>query len=192
MFWDYFKIGWEHIVNTSAWDHLLFIIALSAIYVFKDWKQVLILVTAFTIGHSVTLILATFNIIKFNSHWIEFLIPVTILITAFVNTLQKKFSARSVRINYFLALAFGLIHGMGFANGLRSLLGKEGEILVPLLGFNIGLEAGQIVVVFGVLVAAAIWQGLFKVNRKDWVLFLSGGAFFAALIMALERIPFDI
>lgn len=192
MFWDYLQLGWDHIINRSAWDHLLFIMALSAIYVFKDWKQVLILVTAFTIGHTITLVLATFRIIHFSSKWIEFLIPCTIIITAFFNALQKKFTARSVRLNYFLALTFGLIHGMGFANGLRSLLGKEANILVPLLGFNVGLEGGQIMVVSGVLLAAAIWQGLFKVSRRDWVLFISGGAFFAALVMAIERMPFNI
>jgi len=192
MFWDYFHIGWDHIINRNAWDHLLFIMALSAIYVFKDWKQVLILVTAFTIGHTVTLILATFNIIRFSSSWIEFLIPVTIMITALFNTLMKKFTPKSVRLNYFLALAFGLIHGMGFANGLRSLLGKESDILLPLLGFNLGLEAGQLVAVLGLLILAAIWQGVFKVSRRDWVLFLSGGAFMAALVMAMERLPFNL
>lgn len=192
MFWDYFHIGWDHIINRNAWDHLLFIMALSAIYVFKDWKQVLILVTAFTIGHTVTLILATFNIIRFSSTWIEFLIPVTIMITALFNTLMKKFTPKSVRLNYFLALAFGLIHGMGFANGLRSLLGKESDILLPLLGFNLGLEAGQLVAVLGLLILAAIWQGVFKVSRRDWVLFLSGGAFMAALVMAMERLPFNL
>lgn len=192
MFWDYFHIGWEHIINRNAWDHLLFIMALSAIYVFKDWKQVLILVTAFTIGHTVTLVLATFNIIRFSSTWIEFLIPVTIMITALLNTLMKKFTPKTVRLNYFLALAFGLIHGMGFANGLRSLLGKESDILIPLLGFNLGLEAGQLVAVLALLILAAIWQGVFKVSRRDWVLFLSGGAFMAALVMAMERLPFDL
>ncbi|WP_416438171.1 HupE/UreJ family protein [Phnomibacter sp. MR] len=192
MFWDYFHIGWDHIINRNAWDHLLFIMALSAIYVFKDWKQVLILVTAFTIGHTITLILATFNIIRFSSSWIEFLIPVTIMITALFNTLMKKFTPKSVRLNYFLALAFGLIHGMGFANGLRSLLGKESDILLPLLGFNLGLEAGQLVAVLGLLILAAIWQGVFKVSRRDWVLFLSGGAFMAALVMAMERLPFNL
>lgn len=192
MFWDYFHIGWDHIINRNAWDHLLFIMALSAIYVFKDWKQVLILVTAFTIGHTVTLVLATFNIIRFSSNWIEFLIPVTIMITALLNTLMKKFTPKSVRLNYFLALAFGLIHGMGFANGLRSLLGKESDILLPLLGFNLGLEAGQLVAVLGLLILAAIWQGVFKVSRRDWVLFLSGGAFMAALVMAMERLPFNL
>ena len=192
MFWDYFHIGWDHIINRNAWDHLLFIMALSAIYVFKDWKQVLILVTAFTIGHTVTLILATFNIIRFSSTWIEFLIPVTIMITALANTLMKKFTPKTIRLNYFLALAFGLIHGMGFANGLRSLLGKESDILLHLLGFNLGLEAGQLVAVLALLILAAIWHGVFKVSRRDWVLFLSGGAFMAALVMAMERLPFNL
>ena len=192
MFWDYFKIGWEHIVNRTAWDHLLFIMALVAIYVFSDWKQLLILVTAFTIGHSATLILATFNLVKFSSAWIEFLIPVTIMLTAIYDLAKQKAVKGRMQLNYLMALAFGLIHGMGFANGLRSLLGKEGDIFIPLLGFNLGLEAGQIVVVLTVLLLAAIMQGLFKINRKEWIVFISGGAFFAALIMALERIPFAI
>lgn len=192
MFWDYFKIGWEHIVNRTAWDHLLFIMALVAIYVFSDWKQLLILVTAFTIGHSATLILATFNLVKFSSAWIEFLIPVTIMLTAIYDLSKQKAVKGRMQLNYLMALVFGLIHGMGFANGLRSLLGKEGDIFIPLLGFNLGLEAGQIVVVLTVLLLAAIMQGLFKINRKEWIVFISGGAFFAALIMALERIPFAI
>lgn len=192
MFWDYFNIGWEHIINRGAWDHLLFIMALVAIYVFSDWKQVIILVTAFTIGHSATLILATFNLVKFSSAWIEFLIPVTIMLTAIYDIAKQKAVKGRMHLNYLMALVFGLIHGMGFANGLRSLLGKEGDIFIPLLGFNLGLEAGQIVVVLTVLLLAAIMQGLFKINRKEWIVFISGGAFFAALIMALERIPFAI
>ena len=192
MFWDYFKIGWEHIINRTAWDHLLFIMALSALYLFRDWKQVLVLVTAFTIGHSATLVLATFNLVRFSSAWIEFLIPVTIMITALYNIFKKKAAKGTMTLNYLMALVFGLVHGMGFANGLRSLLGKESEILVPLLGFNLGLEAGQVVVVLGVLIIAAILQGGMRVNRKDWILFISGGAFFAALVMAMERIPFNL
>jgi hypothetical protein len=164
--------------------------ALVAIYVFSDWKQVIILVTAFTIGHSATLILATFNLVRFSSAWIEFLIPVTIMITALYDIAKQKAMKGRMQLNYLMALVFGLIHGMGFANGLRSLVGREGDIFIPLLGFNLGLEAGQIVVVLTVLLLAAIMQGLFKINRKEWIVFISGGAFFAALIMALERIPF--
>lgn len=185
----YFNIGWHHIISWDALDHLLFIAALSAIYVLKDWKQVLILVTAFTIGHSLTLILSTFDIIRFSSKWVEFLIPCTIVITAFTNLFQKKFTPRSIRINYFLALSFGLIHGMGFANALRIMLAKDQSFVWDLLGFNLGLEAGQIVVVVSLLIFAAVIMNVFKVNRREWVIFLSAAVFSLAIKMALERIP---
>jgi hypothetical protein len=186
----YFQIGWHHIISWDALDHLLFIAALSAIYILKDWKQVLILVTAFTIGHSLTLVLSVFDIIRFNSKWVEFLIPCTIVITAITNLFQKKFTPKSIRINYFLALSFGLIHGMGFANALRIMLAKGQSFGWNLLGFNLGLEAGQIVVVTGLLIAGAILLGLLKVNRREWVIFLSAITFGLSLQMALQRIPF--
>ncbi len=189
VFESYFGVGWQHILSWGAWDHLLFIIALTVIYSFADWRQVLILVTAFTIGHSITLALASFNVVRINSRWVEFLIPCTIVLTAFSNAFIKKFNHKTVRINYYLALFFGLVHGMGFANGLRSLLGKEDNIFMPLLGFNLGLEAGQLAVVLGLLVVVAIVTNLFKVNRREFVLFVSGGAFMAAVLMALDRIP---
>lgn len=189
MFKDYFEIGWQHILAFGAWDHMLFILALGAIYTFKEWKPVLILVTAFTIGHSITLALSAFNVIQYSSVWIEFLIPCTIIVTAISNTFLKKYGGPGVRINYFFALFFGLIHGLGFATGLKSLMGKETNITIPLLGFNLGLEAGQIVFVFGLLCFAFILIQLLRVNRREYVLFLSGGAAIAALLMALERIP---
>ncbi|HWC53052.1 MAG TPA: HupE/UreJ family protein [Chitinophagaceae bacterium] len=185
----YFQIGWHHIINWEALDHLMFIAALSAIYLLKDWKQVLILVTAFTIGHSLTLVLSVFDIIRFNSKWVEFLIPCTIVITAFTNLFQKNFTARSIRINYFLALSFGLIHGMGFANALRIMLAKDQSFGWDLLGFNLGLEAGQIVVVVILLAIAAIILNVFKVNRREWVIFLSAAVFSVALQMAMQRKP---
>ena len=185
----YFQIGWQHIINWEALDHLMFIAALSAIYLLKDWKQVLILVTAFTIGHSLTLVLSVFDIIRFNSKWVEFLIPCTIVITAFTNLFQKNFTAKSIRINYFLALSFGLIHGMGFANALRIMLAKDQSFGWDLLGFNLGLEAGQIVVVVVLLAVAAVILNVFKVNRREWVIFLSAAVFSVAFQMALERKP---
>ena len=184
----YFDFGWEHIMNREALDHLLFITALATIYLLKDWKQVLILVTAFTIGHSLTLALSVMDIIRFSSGWVEFLIPCTIAITAFSNLFQKKFTPRSIRINYFLALFFGLIHGMGFANAIRFMLAKDQSLGWGLLGFNIGLEAGQIVVVAIVLLLAWALVSVFKINRREWVIFLSAGIFSLALKMALERI----
>ncbi len=190
MFSDYFALGWDHILAWGAWDHLLFILALSAIYTFKEWKQVLVLVTAFTIGHSITLALSAFNLIKYSTAWIEFLIPCTIVVTGISNTFFKKYGGTGIKINYFFALFFGLIHGMGFATGLKSLLGKEASITIPLLGFNLGLEAGQIVAVFSLLIFTWVMLSVLRVNRRDFVLFLSGGAAISALIMALDRVPF--
>lgn len=185
----YFGLGWEHIISFDALDHQLFIAALAAIYLLKDWKQVLILVTAFTIGHSLTLALSVFDIIRFPSNWVEFLIPVTIVITTISNLFQKKFTERSIRINYFLALFFGLIHGMGFANSIRFMLAKDQNIGWGLFGFNVGLEVGQITVVLILLVVAHLIVNLSRINRKDWVIFLSASVFSLALKIALERIP---
>jgi hypothetical protein len=186
----YFKLGWEHIISRNALDHQLFILALAAIYLLKDWKQVLILVTAFTIGHSITLALSVFDIIRFSSKWVEFLIPCTIVFTAIANLFQKKFTPKSVRINYFLALFFGLIHGMGFANSIRFMIGSSGQSMGwGLFGFNVGLEVGQIAVVVSILLVVTILVTLFKVNRRDWVIFSSGGVFGLALKMMLERWP---
>lgn len=185
----YFRLGWEHIMSWAALDHLLFIAALAAIYLLKDWKQVLILVTAFTIGHSLTLALSVFDILRFNSKWVEFLIPCTIIITAISNLFQRKFTAQSIRINYFLALSFGLIHGMGFANTIRFMLAKDQSIGWGLLGFNIGLEAGQIVIVSIILITAYLIVNMLKVNRRGWVIFLSAAVFSLALKIAIERLP---
>lgn len=184
----YFTLGWVHIISADALDHQLFIAALAAIYLLKDWKQVLVLVTAFTIGHSLTLALSVLDIIRFPSNWVEFLIPVTIVITAFTNLFQKKFTASSVRINYFLALFFGLIHGMGFANSIRFMLAKDQNLGWSLFGFNLGLEAGQIMVVLILLIIAHLIVNLVKVNRKDWVIFLSAAVFSLALKITLERV----
>jgi hypothetical protein len=185
----YFWLGWEHIISTDALDHQLFIAALAAIYLLKDWRQVLILITAFTVGHSLTLALSVLDIIRFPTNWVEFLIPVTIVITALSNLFQKKFTSRSVSINYFLALFFGLIHGMGFANSLRSmLLTKDQSLGWSLFGFNVGLEAGQIVVVMILLLIAHIIVNLVRVNRRDWVIFLSAAVFGLALKISLERV----
>jgi HupE / UreJ protein len=185
----YFKLGWEHIISKDALDHQLFIAAIAAIYLLKDWRQVLILVTAFTIGHSLTLALSVYDVIRFSSKWVEFLIPITIVITAFLNFFQRNFTARSIRINYFLALFFGLIHGMGFANTIRFMLAQDQKLGWGLFGFNLGLEAGQIVVVLLLLLIAYIVVNVFKANRREWVIFLSAAVFSLALKMVLERIP---
>ncbi|NPA08139.1 MAG: HupE/UreJ family protein [Chlorobi bacterium] len=186
----YLNLGWEHIISLDALDHQLFVLALIAVYSFSDLKKVLILVTAFTIGHSITLALSTFDIIRINSDWVEFLIPLTIVLTSLNNILIRNKKQSQNKANYYLALIFGLIHGMGFANTARVMIAKSQSIAVPLLGFNIGLELGQIAIVFGILILLFILLKLFKVNQKDWILFVSSGVFALSLKMTLERIPF--
>lgn len=172
-------------------DHQLFILALVAIYSYTNIKQVLILVTAFTIGHSATLLLSVLDIIRFDSKWVEFLIPCTIVITALSNLFRKNFNMESVRVNYFLALGFGLIHGMGFANSIRMMLAKDQNIGWGLFGFNVGLEAGQVFMVLIILIVTFIVFNYTKIKRISWVLFISAAVFSLALKMALERIPFN-
>ena len=186
----YLKLGWEHIISLDALDHQLFVLVLVAVYSFGDWKKILVLVTAFTIGHSITLALSPLDIIRISSDWVEFLIPLTIVITAFDNIIFKGNQSKLMRINYFLALFFGLIHGMGFANTARMMLAKEQNLFTPLLGFNIGLELGQIVVVIAFLMLLFVVIKIFRVHKKDWIMFISSGVFALALKMTLERLPF--
>lgn len=185
----YFGLGWEHIMSIDALDHILFITVLAAVYMLKDWKQVLILVTAFTIGHSLTLALSTLNIINLPAELVEFLIPCTIIITAIANLFRKSFTQTGIRLNYFLALFFGLIHGLGFANTLRFILAKDQSLGWALFGFNVGLEIGQIIVVSIILLLAQVFIQYLKVQRRDWVVFVSAAVFSLALKMALERLP---
>ncbi len=189
-FFMYLQLGWAHIISLDALDHQLFVLALVAAYSYKDWKQLLILVTAFTIGHSITLALSTLDVVRISSSWVEFLIPVTIVLTSLDNILMRNHENRLMKLNYYLALFFGLIHGMGFANTARMMLAKEQSIFLPLLGFNIGLEIGQIAVVLIILMILFVLLNVFRVQRKDWVMFVSSGVFALSLQMALQRIPF--
>ena len=185
----YFTTGWHHIISWGALDHILFIIALSAIYLIDNWKQVLILVTAFTIGHSLTLALSVYNLIRLNERWVEFLIPFTIFATGIFNFMAKNFKPKSLRLNYFLALFFGLVHGMGFANTIRFMLAKDQNIAIPLLSFNVGLEVGQIVVVAVILLFSFILVNKLKLSRQWWVWGLSTCAIIISLNMMIDRWP---
>jgi len=186
----YLQLGWEHIVSLDALDHQLFILALVAIFSLNDFKKVLILVTAFTIGHSLTLVMSALDVFRVPSHWVEFLIPCTIVFTALDNIIFSKNEKRLIFLNYFLALIFGLIHGMGFANSVRLMLSSEQEILLPLFGFNVGLELGQIIVVTITLLIHYIFIKDLKLSNKIWILIVSIPILFFALKMALERLPF--
>lgn len=165
---------------------MLFLFALCAAYVYSDWKNILVLVTAFTLGHSITLALAVLNIIPVNGAWIEFLIPLTIVATSIKNVIAKQ--AKAATATYFMALVFGLIHGMGFSNYLRSLLGDD--LLMPLFAFNVGLEIGQLIVVSIIFGLQYVAVNTISVKPKYWnrVVSLVAGAI--SLLLAAQRIPF--
>lgn len=186
----YLREGFYHITDWKGYDHILFVMALCLPYFLKDWKQVLILITAFTIGHSVTLALSIFNKILIPSTWIEFLIPITIIITALENLFRNNTQPKHVRFRYGAALLFGLIHGLGFSNYLRSMMGKSKNIITQLLAFNIGLELGQILIVLAVLMVSFIFVRLLNMKQREWTVFISGSIFGISFIMALERLPF--
>ncbi len=167
---QYFQLGLEHILDLNGYDHILFVITMCAIYRPADWKKILLLVTAFTIGHSLTLALCAFDVLKINSALIEFLIPLTIFLTALWNIISKegKEKAGLFSWNYFLVLVFGWIHGMGFSNYFRMLVGKSGNVLEPLFGFNVGVEVGQILVVILFMFVAFLVLNLLKVKFRYW------------------------
>lgn len=191
-FWLYFGLGREHIADLDGYDHILFIAALCLGYLPADWRKILILVTAFTIGHSITLALSALKIVSFRTELIEFLIPVTIMITTLLNLGRKenRIPKERMTLNYIMAVVFGLIHGLGFSNYLKSLLGSNSNIVGQLFAFNIGLEIGQLLIVLLVLLLSVICVSVFKFERRSYILFASGAIFGISLIMALERLPF--
>lgn len=183
----YFALGREHILDWRGYDHILFVIALCGVYLLKDWRRVLILVTAFTIGHSLTLALSVFQIIQIPTALIEFLIPLSIVVTAIANLGKNTLSAQHGRWIYIMALLFGLIHGMGFSNYLKSLLGTDTSIIAQLLAFNLGLEFGQILIVITILVLAQLFVRQLKVVQREWIIFLSAAVCSVAIQMSIER-----
>lgn len=184
-FSTYFELGLRHIADLDAYDHMLFILALICVYQIIDARRIVILVTSFTIGHSLTLILATAKIIRVDSDWIEFLIPVTIFFTAAMNIFRgQKASRGSMFWAYFLAAFFGLIHGLGFSNYLQMLLSQEADLFVPLLAFNLGIEVGQIIVVIVILLFSLLAFQVFRFKHRDWILVISGACAGIALILA--------
>ncbi|HPM12166.1 MAG TPA: HupE/UreJ family protein [Bacteroidales bacterium] len=186
----YCKIGIEHIADFKGYDHILFIITLCGVYVIKEWKSILILITAFTIGHSISLAMAVLGFVTISAELIEFFIPVTIVITSVGNLFKKPgtISPLLQTVKYVLALFFGLIHGFGFSNYLKALLEKT-ELVLPLLSFNIGIELGQLIIVTSILTIATLVTRVGKVAQRDWNLVISGAGLGVSLIMSVERFP---
>jgi hypothetical protein len=213
----YLQLGFEHIVDLRGYDHILFIVALGAGYALGRWRELLILVTAFTLGHSLTLALATLDLVSIDSTLVEVLIPLTILVTALYDVVEvrrrrppdaarpgspeedeARQAARGAasgvarrrmrRIKYALALGFGLIHGLGFSTFLRAVLGAEESITLPLFAFNVGLEVGQILILGVLLLLTHAAVRWTPLPPTRWTLFLSGTTAAAALALLVERV----
>ena len=186
---SFFYSGWEHIVDVNAYDHLLFVMTLCAAFKLSQWKQILIIITAFTIGHSGTLILSALNIIPSDSKIIDMLIPFTIMVTAIDNVVQRdegsKLSGTSFK--YIVALVFGLVHGLAFASNFKVMMFDE-SILAPLFLFNIGIEVGQIFIVLLFMILLWIYTRLFEGEHEKWNIFVSGGGFGIAVTLFLGAI----
>ncbi len=198
VFQTYLHLGFLHICNPRATDHLTFLLALCAPYVLADWRRVLALVTSFTVGHSLTLALATLRLVTFPPAIIEALIPVTIMATAVFNLARVGPPGRPAPANRVLgpvlwaapnalAAAFGLVHGLGFSNYLRELLGQQSRPVLELLAFNVGVELGQVLIVSVILALGALLLRGFGVARRDWVLAVSGAALGVAALLLLQQ-----
>jgi hypothetical protein len=186
----YFKEGWFHILSKGALDHLFFIVVLSVGCTFSQWRNILFLVTAFTIGHSLTLFLSVVDIIRFNDKYVEFAIPCTIVVSAALNLYRRNQLEKTARIQYLLALLFGFIHGMGFANSIRFMLSSDQQLLVSLFSFNLGLESGQIFVVLLLLFFVWIMARISLRFPKYIVILFSVIILGLSLKMAFDRFIF--
>jgi hypothetical protein len=175
-FWLYFEIGLKHVLDWNGYDHVLFLIALTVPYAFKDWKRVLILVSLFTLGHTLALLLSVYGVVVIKANLVEFLIPITILIVALFDlfTAGKSGKKESITFVAFITTFFGIIHGLGFSNYFKTILpGNSSEKLLPLLEFALGIEAAQLIVVFIVLLLSYVTQTAFRFSKRDWTLVMS-------------------
>ena len=187
----YINLGFQHISDLAGYDHILFLLALCAVYSIDQWRRLFILVTAFTVGHSITLALSSFGLVVIPSHIIEFLIPVTILITAIRNVAvpasdQLTDDQGNMTGHYLVALCFGFIHGMGFSNYFRALMMDSSSITIPLLGFNLGIEIGQLLVVSIIVIVASLVVKFAQVKHREWNLFISGAAAGISIVLMNE------
>ncbi len=185
----YLELGFKHVLDLGGYDHILFLIVLAVVFSFNQWKKALWLITFFTLGHTLTLGFAAYGIINIKVAIVEFLIPVTIFITGLANVLRvNKASSGKEQLNLFLALFFGLIHGLGFSNYFRLMIGKEEDKFLPLLEFALGIELAQVLIVFGILILGTLLQNFFRVSKRDWVMVTSAIVIGFTIPMMIERV----
>ena len=174
-FWFNVQYGINHVLDFNGYDHVLFLMALTVPYTFRDWKRILILVSTFTLGHTLSLVLAAYNIVSINGSLVEFLIPITILIVALYNifTAGIKSKEQKIGVLFLTTLFFGLIHGLGFAREFKMFIGKAESKVMPLIEFALGIEIAQVIIVFVVLFLGFFTQTIFRFSRRDWIMVLS-------------------
>ncbi len=174
-FWFNVEYGINHVLDINAYDHVLFLIVLTIPYVFKDWKRVFLLVSMFTLGHTLSLVLAVYNVVSVNATVVEFLIPITILVVALFNVFTSGKGAQREKVGVlFLSTSFfGLVHGLGFAREFKMLLGDTDNKLVLLLEFALGIELAQVIIVFVVLFLSYVVQTIFRFTKRDWIMVIS-------------------
>lgn len=189
-FWIYFQIGLKHVLDINAYDHVLFLMALAIPYSFKDWKRILLLISLFTLGHTVALVLSVFGIVTVKAALVELLIPITILLTAMFNLFSSGKTAKNNKggVILFTTLFFGVIHGLGFSNYFKSILGGSAlSKILPLAEFALGIEGAQIAVVFAILILSYIAQTVFRFSKRDWTLVMSAFVIGVVVPMIIEN-----
>ncbi|WP_165749914.1 HupE/UreJ family protein [Cellulophaga sp. Z1A5H] len=191
-FWFYTKMGLDHVLDLSAYDHILFLAALAIPFTFKSWKKVLVLASIFTFTHCLSLALSTFDIIVVDVNFIEFLIPVTIFLTAIFNLIYVKTDIhhKSILLHAVATACFGLIHGFGFSNYFKMLMAEEEDKVTPLLGFALGIELSQLIIVIAVLVLAWILQNRFKLKQSIYIIIASIVVLLITIPMLVNTFPF--
>jgi hypothetical protein len=185
----FFELGLTHVLDINGYDHIIFLIVLAAPYLFSSWKKVLLLVSVFTIGHTISLFLSSYNLVMVNSSLVEFVIPVTIAVTAIFNIITSGRVSQNSKIGlmFFVTLVFGIIHGLGFSNYFKMIIGSSKFKFMPLIEFALGVELAQVIVVVLVLVLGGIAQSFLNISKKDWVLVLSSITLGLAIPMLLTR-----
>lgn len=173
-FWLFLKLGLFHVLDWNAYDHILFLMVLTIAFSVDSWKKILLLVSLFTVGHTTSLALSAYDVIKMNTEIVEFLIPCTILITALftIFTVEKKSDSKR-GILYISTVFFGLIHGLGFSTYFEMISSSENNKIIPLLEFSLGIELAQILIAVGVLLLSFLLQTIFRFTKRDCVLILS-------------------
>ena len=187
-FWFNVKYGINHVLDINGYDHVLFLIVLTVPYLFKDWKRVLLLVTTFTVGHTLSLILAAYGVVRVNGQLVEFLIPISILIVALFNVFTAGNGAQKERVGvlFFTTLFFGLVHGLGFSREFRMIVGGSDNKLLTLVEFALGIEIAQIIIFFVVLILGYIMQTIFRFSKRDWIMVISAIVVGLVIPMILE------